>query len=275
MAAPDHTTPVTVDQLYAEVGPDGDGLEALLDTSLSPRGPELLFDLAGELGAGGGTSVLDVGCRDGRHLLELHQRFGCTGVGLDLVAANLARAPDELADAPLALVRGAAESMPFVDAAFDLVWVRDVLIHVTDLEGALAECRRVARPGAAVLVFQMFATPLLEPAEADRLWSSLAAVPANTDRAVFEEAVHRAGLVVDQRDELRGEWREHLEEHDRGRTSRQLLWVSRLVREPDRYRAVLGDDDYRIELANCLWGVYQMVGKLSPAVYVLRAPGSA
>ena len=32
----------------------------------------------------------------------------------------------------------------------------------------------------------------------------------------------------------------------------------------------MGDDDYAIELANCLWGVYQMIGKLSPAIYVLR-----
>ena len=146
--------------------------------------------------------------------------------------ANLDRAPAELADAPIDLVQGRAEAIPFRDDAFDLVWVRDVLIHIERLGDALAECRRVARPGAAVLVFQMFATPLLEPAEADRLWPSLAAVPANTGRDHFEAAVGEAGLPIEHRDELHGEWREYLEEHDRGRTSRQLLWASRLQRDP-------------------------------------------
>ena len=266
----DRQPAVTVDQMYADGVLGEDGVRALLDTSLSPRGPDLLFDLAGALGARASGSVLDVGCRDGRQLLELHRRFGCRGVGLEPVAANLARVPGAFTDAPLTLVRGVAESMPFADASFDLVWVRDVLIHVADLSGALSECRRVARPGAPVLVFQMFATARLEPVEAAWLWSSLAAVPANTDRDGFEQAVRAAGLAVEQRDELRGEWREHLEEQQEGRTSRQLLWASRLLREPDRYRSAMGADEYRIELANCLWGVYQMIGKLSPAIYVLR-----
>jgi hypothetical protein len=34
----------------------------------------------------------------------------------------------------------------------------------------------------------------------------------------------------------------------------------------------LGDVEYRVELANALWGVYQMIGKLEPRVYVLAAP---
>jgi ubiquinone/menaquinone biosynthesis C-methylase UbiE len=270
MAAARPSVPVSVVQMYAGGKMGQDEIEALLDTSLDPRGPDLLFDLAGQLGADASATVLDVGCRDGTQLLELHRRFGCAGVGIDPVRANLDRAPAALRTSGLDLVLGIAESMPFADCSFDFVWVRDVLIHIERLRDALAECRRVARPGAALLVFQMFATPLLEPAEADRLWPSLAAVRANTDRDHFEKAVAAAGLTIEHRDELHGEWREYLEEHDRGRTSRQLLWASRLQRDPERYLAAMGDEDYAIELANCLWGVYQMVGKLSPAIYVLR-----
>jgi hypothetical protein len=120
-----------------------------------------------------------------------------------------------------------------------------------------------------MLVFQMFATPWLEPSEATRLWPPLAVVPHNTDPTRFEQAITAAGLRIEHRDELHSEWREHAEEHSGHRTSRQLLHAARLLREPDRFKATLGDD-YAVELANCLWGTYQMIGKLSPVVYVLR-----
>ena len=36
------------------------------------------------------------------------------------------------------------------------------------------------------------------------------------------------------------------------------------------YIAALGRTDYEVELANCDWGVYQMLGKLCPICYILR-----
>jgi SAM-dependent methyltransferase len=43
-------------------------------------------------------------------------------------------------------------SLPFTDAAFDLVCALDIVEHVDDDAAALAELSRVARPGAAVLL---------------------------------------------------------------------------------------------------------------------------
>lgn len=273
-------TRLSLEEMYAEPALPAEEYEALLDASLRPRGPDLLYEIAGELGLRPASRVLDVGCREGAQLLELHRCYGCAGVGLEPMAANVARAPAALESAPIRLLRGVGEAMPFPDHVFDLVWVRDVLIHVERLTEALAECARVARPGAPILVFQMFATPWLEPAEAYRLWPPLAVVARNTDRAAFERAVADAGLRIERRDELASEWREFLEEGDaaaetarragQGRTARQMLWAARLLRRPEHYRAAIGDRDYAVELANCLWGVYQMIGKLSPAIYVLR-----
>jgi ubiquinone/menaquinone biosynthesis C-methylase UbiE len=268
----------SIDDLYAD-GPLSEAeIQALLDESLGPRGPDMLFDLAGGLGVTAQSLVLDVGSRDARHQLELARRFGCRSVGIEPVRANLDRGRalvdearrDEpaVADA-VTSVQGIAERLPFADAAFDLVWCRDVLIHVADLDTALAECRRVLRPGAAMLVFQMFATPWLDPTEAERLWPPLAAVPANTDSERFERAAAAAGFRIERMEELHGEWREHGEETAPGKTSRQLLHAARLIRDPERYRAALGPSDYAAELADALWGIYQMIGKLSPRVYVL------
>lgn len=64
--------------------------------------------------------------------------------------------------------------------------------------------------------------------------------------------------------------REYAEEQGDGHIGRQLLWSARLLREPERFKATLGEVAYAGELANCLWGIYQMIGKLSPVIYVLR-----
>ena len=54
------------------------GLDQVLDESLHPRGPDVLFDIAGDLGVGHASRVLDVGSRVGEQMLELRDRFACT-----------------------------------------------------------------------------------------------------------------------------------------------------------------------------------------------------
>ena len=70
--------------------------------------------------------------------------------------------------------------------------------------------------------------------------------------------------------QLGGEWRERDEEDGGGRTCRQLLQVSRLLRNRPAYQERFGADAYEAMLGNCLWGVYQMIGKLNPRVYLLH-----
>ncbi len=270
---------VSVQEMYAN-GPLTEWqVHALLDQSLHPRGPQMLFDLAAELGVGSGSLALDVGSGNGRHTAELARRLGCRVVGVEFVWDQLAswfpefeavRAEEPGVAGRIARVQGSINGLPFLDDRFDLVWARDMLIHISDLRGALAECRRVLRPKGSVLIFQMFATPWLEPAEAARLWPALAAVPTNTDPAYFERCVTEAGLAISRTEELRSEWRESLEESGSGHTSQQLLHAARLIRDAERLRAELGPVTYEVELADSLWGVYQMIGKLSPRVYVLR-----
>ena len=238
----------------------------------------MLFDVAAELGVGPGSRVLDVGCRDGRHVFELARRFGCLTTGVDPVQANLQQGEAALdkikVEEPkvarlVQLLRGRIESLPFVDTAFDLVWARDMLIHVEDLAAGLRESKRVLAPHGHVLIFQMFATPWLGPAEAQRLWSSLAAVPRNPDPEYFESSVAQAGFTIASRQDIGSEWREFGEDHGDHRTSRQLLRAARLIRGREALVAKLGRADYEAELANSLWGVYQMIGKLSGRIYVL------
>ena len=268
----------SIEDFYTDQGPSEEAVGTLLDQSLHPRGPEMLFDLAAEVGLGAGKRALDVGCGGGRHMFGLARRFGCSAFGVDPVQAQIDRAREAVerereAEPSVAslvhVARARIEALPFADSSFDLVWARDMLIHVPDLLAGLKECRRVLKEGGHALVFQMFATPWLEPQEARRLWPPLAAVARNADPEFFEESVRQAGFTVVTRDEIGSEWREFAEESGEQKTSRRLLRAARLLRGRDRLAPEIGRAAYEATLADCLWGVYQMIGKLSPRVYAL------
>jgi ubiquinone/menaquinone biosynthesis C-methylase UbiE len=241
----------------------------IVDASRNPRGPQLFFDRAAELGLTASSRALDVGSRDARHLAEVEDRFGCPPVGVEPATGNLARMRRRFGPRPFSVVRGVAEALPFPDGTFDFVWVRDVLVHVLPLTAAFAELRRVKVADAPILVFHVCATEELEPREARRLWHRTAAVAANTDRTFFERAIRDAGLRVDDRDDLHGEWHEYRQEQE-GAAGARLVRTSRMLRDPEHFRCELGDELYDIELGDNLYAVYQMLGKLSPSIYVLR-----
>jgi SAM-dependent methyltransferase len=92
--------------------------------------------------------VLDFGCGTGAFLEHL-DRFGTvSAVDADpsAVAFCHARGRAEVRLAP------PGAPLPFPDAAFDLVTALDVIEHIDDDVAALAELRRVLRPGGLLLV---------------------------------------------------------------------------------------------------------------------------
>ena len=268
----------TVEEVYGTASAEEEAFQAALGQSLAPRGFDLLFELVAELDLPGGSAALDVGAREGHFCIELARRFGFTVHGIEPVRRHLenaARALDALAAAEpeiAARIRidyGVAEQLPDPDASADLIWCRDVLEHVQDLETAFGEFRRVLRPGGHAVIYQMTATDWLTPAEAARLWPVGGIHASSVDPQHFEAAIAAARLTIDHSIQLHGEWRERLEEDGTGLSSRQLLWVSRLLRNRPVYEERFGTDAYEVMLTDSLWGVYQMIGKLNPRLYVL------
>jgi SAM-dependent methyltransferase len=271
----------TVEELYGygSAFAEYEAFDAALDHSLAPRGSGLLFDLVAGLGLAPGSLALDVGARDARHCIELSRRFGFTVHGVEPVRLHLEEAADALealaaaepeVAARIRMDEGVAERLTEPDGSVDLIWCRDVLVHIEDLAAVFGEFGRVLRPGGAVMIYQMTATDWLTPAEAARLWPPLGVHASSVDPRRFEAAIAAGGLRIEQSIQLGGEWRERDEEDGGGRTCRQLLHVSRLLRNRPAYQERFGADAYAAMLGNCLWGVYQMIGKLNPRVYVLR-----
>ncbi len=247
-----------------------------LDESLDPRGPELLHEMVAKLRLPPEAKVLDLGCGEGHHSIQLAQEFHLAVHGIDPVPRHIELANERLAEKRnpelSKLVRfelGAAEAVPAEDASIDLIWCREVLYHVALLDKAFAECRRVLRTGRHMLIYQNFRTDRLEPREAEWLLATMGVMPDNADPRHVEAAFAGAGFQIDQCVELASEWGERAEE-ETGQAGRQLIHAARLLRAPERYIAEFGQTAYNIKLGDCLWHIYRMIGKLSSRVYVLK-----
>jgi SAM-dependent methyltransferase len=94
--------------------------------------------------------IVDLGCGTGRFTALLAELFGVAVVGLDPSLRMLAHRQTP-AEAPTHFVAGTAEAMPVATAAIDLVLLSMVYHHLR-VADAIAELRRVLRPGGRVVV---------------------------------------------------------------------------------------------------------------------------
>jgi ubiquinone/menaquinone biosynthesis C-methylase UbiE len=101
-----------------------------------------------------GTSVLDVGCGFGLETVRLARIVGQAGrvAGIDKSAEFIAEAKQRAVAAGLAIDyrAGEAQSLPYADESFDAVRAERLLIYLKDWEKAVAEMKRVAKPGASL-----------------------------------------------------------------------------------------------------------------------------
>lgn len=102
-----------------------------------------------------GQAVLDAGCGSGRYLLHALRRGAARATGVDLSLEMLERAGAELAasrlEGEIELVQGNLMTLPLPDAWADLTVCGLAIGHLDRLQPALAELRRVTRPGGTLL----------------------------------------------------------------------------------------------------------------------------
>jgi 2-polyprenyl-6-hydroxyphenyl methylase/3-demethylubiquinone-9 3-methyltransferase len=123
------------DRLWGEIGPARperfEPRLAFLESQLRPA-----------------ARVLDVGCGEG-WFCDALARAGHRAVGVDVAPEAVRRARARYPEGEFAVCGEAA--LPFDGASFDAAWLGEVLEHVRDGLGLLAEAARVIGPGGLLV----------------------------------------------------------------------------------------------------------------------------
>jgi arsenite methyltransferase len=109
-------------------------------------------------GASPGERVLDAGCGPGFYVAETLERVGPEGsvVGVDASEAMLALSAKRCAGhANVSFHQCDVTALPVADADFDRALSVQVLEYVADIPAALAELKRVLRPGGRLLLWDV------------------------------------------------------------------------------------------------------------------------
>ncbi len=113
-----------------------------------------LVKALGKLDGGSFGDALEIGSGTGYFSLNLAQlgvieRLTATDISPGMLK-RLAATADALGIEDVTTVTTEAETLPFEDESFDLVFGHAVLHHIPDLDRAFAEFKRVLRPGGAI-----------------------------------------------------------------------------------------------------------------------------
>ena len=152
--APGEQRAAKVNDLFAAIARRYDLLNDLQSFGLHRRWKGRAVELAA---VKSGDRALDLCCGTGDIAFGLAQR-GAEVMGLDFSEAMLEIAEarrlgnSKLKTQNLKFIRGDAQQIPFSDASFNIVTVGYGLRNLENWEAGLAEMRRVARPGARLVV---------------------------------------------------------------------------------------------------------------------------
>lgn len=143
---------------------------AMRNREIARRRPEIVAQAAGR--------VLELGVGSGFNLPLYRDVVGVVGIDPSGRLIELARRRGADAAVPIELYEISAETLPFADASFDTVLSTCTLCSIADLPRALAEARRVLRPGGrfAFLEHGRGPTPGLQRWQdrLDPLWTRIA-----------------------------------------------------------------------------------------------------
>lgn len=145
----EHKDAARIQAMFGDIAPRYDLLNHLLSFNVDRRWRRKAVALARPAGP-----VLDVCTGTGDLAATFHTATGRPTVGVDFCQPMLVHGKDKKACENVRFVRGDALRLPLPTGHFDVVSVAFGIRNVADVDAALAELVRVARPGGRVAVLE-------------------------------------------------------------------------------------------------------------------------
>ena len=178
----------------------------ILGDSLHPGGLRATHRLGRAMALQPGWRVLDLACGMGASATALSRVFRCHVTGLELGAGaaetSRQRALDEPVPANVAFVRGDAETPPFRSGVFDAVVIECATSLFPDKAAAIAEVKRLLRPGGVIGLSDVTVEPGSLPPELDRTVGTMLCVTDALPSDGYQSLLENGGFNVTAREDL-------------------------------------------------------------------------
>ena len=181
----------------------------ILGDSLHPGGRRATNRLGRLMGLQPGWRVLDLACGIGTSATALSRVFRCRVTGLELgaeaAATSRRRALEQTIPANVDFIRGDAELPPFRDGAFDAVLIECATSLFTDKAAAMAECRRLLKPGGVLGISDVTMEPGSLPPELDGTVGMMLCLTDALSAEGYRNLLERAGFITGEPEDLSAE----------------------------------------------------------------------
>ena len=181
----------------------------ILGDSLHPGGLRATNRLGRAMGLQPGWRVLDLACGLGTSATALSRVFRCHVTGLELgkdaATASRQRALDDPVASSVAFVRGGAETPPFRPGAFDAVVIECATSLFPDKPVAIAEARRLLRPGGVIGLSDVTVEPGSLPPELDGAVGMMLCLTDALPAGGYSDLLESGGFLVTERADLSDE----------------------------------------------------------------------
>jgi sarcosine/dimethylglycine N-methyltransferase len=166
-------------------------------------------ELARHAQIGPGTAVADFCAGLGGTVRYLAYKYGANVTGIEFTPVRVAGAQDLTRRVGLQdvarIVEGNVMDVPLADASVDAVVSQESFCHVPDVKKALAEARRILRPGGRLAFTDWVANQPLAAADAQLMWDGMAIQPLRSI-SDYRKLVEDVGLRVLSATDLTEAW---------------------------------------------------------------------
>lgn len=173
----------------------------LLGGELHPGGEELTRRMLELAAVGPSDRLLDIASGAGTTAMLAARELGCEAVGLDYGAGAVAGARAEAAAQGLAgsvgFVEGDAEALPFERGSFDVAICECALCTFPDKATAVAEMRRVLRPGGRLVLSDVVADHSRLSDDLRGTMATVACVGSALPESGYRELLAAAGFEIE------------------------------------------------------------------------------